>query len=135
VLRSLDPIEREIEAENGTYYMRRVLPYRTQDNGVEGVVITLPISPSASAFSDQLVAAKRQAEQANAAKSRFLAAASHDLRQPLQTLALVQGCWRGASRAKRRASLLGGWTRRWRHVGHVECVARHQSDRDRHCPP
>ena len=28
---------------------------------------------------------------ANAAKSRFLAAASHDLRQPLQTLALVQG--------------------------------------------
>ena len=32
-----------------------------------------------------------QAELATAAKSRFLAAASHDLRQPLQTLALVQG--------------------------------------------
>ena len=35
--------------------------------------------------------AKGAAEAANLAKSRFLAAASHDLRQPLQTLALLQG--------------------------------------------
>jgi two-component system CheB/CheR fusion protein len=33
--------------------------------------------------------AKRAAEQANLAKSRFLAAASHDLRQPLQALTLL----------------------------------------------
>ena len=34
---------------------------------------------------DAVEAAKREAEQANLGKSRFLAAASHDLRQPLQT--------------------------------------------------
>jgi len=91
VLRTVVPQEREIEAQNGAWYIRRVLPYRTQDNGVEGVVITFVDITERRRAADALDASKRQAEQANAAKSRFLAAASHDLRQPLQTLALVQG--------------------------------------------
>lgn len=42
-------------------------------------------------------AARRAAEAANQAKSRFLATASHDLRQPLQTLALLNGTLRRTS--------------------------------------
>jgi two-component system, chemotaxis family, CheB/CheR fusion protein len=75
VLRTLEPISREIEARNGAYYNRRVLPYRTQDNGVEGVVITFSDITERRRVSDELGVAKRHAEQANAAKSRFLAAA------------------------------------------------------------
>jgi two-component system CheB/CheR fusion protein len=43
---------------------------------------------------EQDVATKQAAEFANLAKSRFLAAASHDLRQPLQTLSLLHGALR-----------------------------------------
>ena len=219
VMTSFAPLGREIRAESGAWYIRRILPYRTQDNRIEGVVITFAdISEmkaaereiqAARAYSDSVIdtirqplvvldeqlsvvsvnrsfcrmfelepteaigkplgaiadhhagasglraflaqvqveashvedyetevelpilgqrllllnarrlregphgkpkillaidditerrhaadalgAAKREAEQANLGKSRFLAAASHDLRQPLQTLSFLQG--------------------------------------------
>jgi two-component system, chemotaxis family, CheB/CheR fusion protein len=90
VLQTLAPLEREIEAQSGAWYVRRILPYRTQDNGVEGVVVTFVDITERRHAADALEAAKRQAEVANLGKSRFLAAASHDLRQPLQTLSLIQ---------------------------------------------
>ena len=90
VLASLTSIEREIEAPNGTWFSRRIMPYRTHGDGVEGVVITFADVTERKLAAKALEDAKQLAERANAAKSRFLAAASHDLRQPLQTLTLLQ---------------------------------------------
>jgi two-component system CheB/CheR fusion protein len=40
VLERLVPIERSVTASNGRQYVRRVLPYRTVDNRIDGVVVT-----------------------------------------------------------------------------------------------
>lgn len=91
VLQTHAPLEREIEADSGAWFIRRILPYRTQDGSVDGVVITFVDVTERKQISDTLEAANQQAQLATLSKSRFLAAASHDLRQPLQTLVLLQG--------------------------------------------
>lgn len=91
VLAKLVPIDREIETERGVWFIRRVMPYRTNEGGVDGVVITFANITERKRVRLTLETAKAQAERATIAKSRFLAAASHDLRQPLQTFALLQG--------------------------------------------
>src|SRR4030095_14388559 len=41
VLRQLVPIEREVQDVTGKWYLGRLLPYRSADDGIAGVVITL----------------------------------------------------------------------------------------------
>ena len=91
VFKSQMPLEREIHGQSGHWFVRRTMPYRASDDKTEGVVITYEDVTERRRTAEALGAAKRQAELASLAKSRFLAAASHDLRQPLQTLALLQG--------------------------------------------
>jgi two-component system, chemotaxis family, CheB/CheR fusion protein len=91
VLETHEPIDREIETALGAFFMRRILPYKADNDQVEGVVITFTNVSERKQIKRALEDAKQQADRANVAKSRFLAAASHDLRQPLQTLALLQG--------------------------------------------
>jgi two-component system CheB/CheR fusion protein len=40
VLADLVPISKEVQAQDGRWYVRQALPYRTRDNRIEGVVIT-----------------------------------------------------------------------------------------------
>ena len=40
VLVDLTPLTREVRADDGRWYIRRIMPYRTQDDRIEGVVIT-----------------------------------------------------------------------------------------------
>jgi two-component system CheB/CheR fusion protein len=40
VLATLAPVEAEVRTEAGRWYLRRILPYRTEDDRIEGVVVT-----------------------------------------------------------------------------------------------
>ncbi len=91
VLHDPAPIDREIETGGGIWFMRRIMPYRADDDAIEGVVITFTDITERKRAAKLVDDAKKVAELATVAKSRFLAVASHDLRQPLQTLALLQG--------------------------------------------
>src|SRR5580658_6244891 len=68
-------MKREIEAQDGAWYNRRILPYRTDDGQVEGVVIT---------FADvsEIKAAEREIEAARAYSDSII----DTIRQPLVVL-------------------------------------------------
>jgi len=93
-------------SQPGVWFIRRILPYLTDSSSVGGVVITFTDISERKAIGDALDVAKRAAQSANDAKSRFLAAASHDLRQPLQTLTLLQGLLASKAETDREKKLL-----------------------------
>jgi two-component system CheB/CheR fusion protein len=106
VLREQVPFEREIAGDAGSWFMRRILPYRTSRGGVEGVVVIFSDITERRRIAMDLEKAKAAADAAVVAKSRFLAAASHDLRQPLQTLTLIQGLLAKSVRTEEAARLV-----------------------------
>ena len=55
---------------------------------------------------DEIVAARQEAERANKANSAFLAAASHDLRQPVQALSLLNGALRRTVKDERALQMI-----------------------------
>lgn len=75
VLKKLATIETEVRSDSGRWYARRMLPYRTQDNRIAGVVI---------AFND-ITELKRASEAANEARL-YSEAIVATIRQPLLVL-------------------------------------------------
>ena len=59
-----------------------------------------------SAMNDELLDAKAEAERANAGKTRFLAAAGHDLMQPLNAAGLFAGALAQKTRGEEQRALL-----------------------------
>jgi two-component system CheB/CheR fusion protein len=76
VLKHLAPVDREVEGENGRWYLLRMLPYRTQPHAIAGVAIS---------FVD--ITSRKRAEQrlreADRRKDEFIALLAHELRNPL----------------------------------------------------
>jgi two-component system, chemotaxis family, CheB/CheR fusion protein len=86
VLKSLDPMEREVESETGESYSLRINPYRSMDGAHDGVVLTFVDNTAQRDAREQLRETKSQAEAANLAKGTFLATLSHEFRTPLNAM-------------------------------------------------
>jgi two-component system CheB/CheR fusion protein len=67
---TLQPIEREVQSQDGKWYLARLLPYRTSENYIEGLVLT---------FID--ISRRRDAEESvrlNAERMRLISASTRD---------------------------------------------------------
>jgi two-component system, chemotaxis family, CheB/CheR fusion protein len=63
VLRTLQPRWKEVPSEDGKWYLRRILPYRTEDNRIDGVVATFTDITERKRREEELAASKAFAEQ------------------------------------------------------------------------
>jgi two-component system, chemotaxis family, CheB/CheR fusion protein len=76
VLKHVVPVEREVEADNGKWYLLRMLPYRSAPQGLDGVAITLVDITSRKK-------AELELREADRRKDEFIALLAHELRNPL----------------------------------------------------
>ncbi|WP_138935905.1 chemotaxis protein CheB [Roseovarius arcticus] len=99
VLAGQTSVKRDVVNSMDVWFLCSLSPMRSQGDSIDGVVVNL-------ADISDLAAAKEKAELANVGKSRFLAATSHNLRQPLQTLSLVLGAMKRQIRNNKALALL-----------------------------
>jgi len=106
VLLNSQSVEAEVQAEDGIWFQRRIQPYRTHDGKTAGVVITFADITERKATRAALETAQGESERANLAKTRFLGAASHDLRQPLQALTLISALLAKSAHGSQQGELM-----------------------------
>ncbi|HEX9707895.1 MAG TPA: PAS-domain containing protein [Steroidobacteraceae bacterium] len=87
-----------------TEYKRAEVALRVANESLEQRV--LERTRALSAMNDELLDAKAEAERANAGKTRFLAAAGHDLMQPLNAAGLFAGALAQKTRGDDQRALL-----------------------------
>ncbi len=78
VMEKLQPIEKEVFDGDHRWFIRRILPYRTHENKIEGVVITFTEIGSLKETTKQLE--QRESQQAAVARLGLMALGSTELR-------------------------------------------------------
>ncbi len=81
VLQSLTTLEDEVATHNGRWCIRRIIPYRTADNRIEGVVIAFVDITARKAGEDALRKLARELEQRIADRTAALEELNQKLRQ------------------------------------------------------
>ena len=85
VFAHLKPVEREASATRERWFLVRLLPYRTTDEQIVGVVLTC-LDITERKQTEALRQAKESAERVAKARNEFLSRMSHELRTPLNAI-------------------------------------------------
>jgi two-component system CheB/CheR fusion protein len=86
VIKSLARIEREVIADDGRWFMTRISPYRSADDRIEGVVLTLFDTTDRKRIEVERELLLHDAQTASIAKSDFVGVMSHEFRTPLNAI-------------------------------------------------
>lgn len=81
VLRTLTPVERELQREDGRWFLMRLRPYRTQDDRIQGIVVTFIDISELKQTAQELTQLKENAEQVVQERTRELDEANRKLAQ------------------------------------------------------